>query len=260
MKAEIKMITPEIAGELLKLNTNNRPLCHKTVALYANKMRSGLWYENGESIVITDKPRLGSGQHRLHAVIQCGIAFRAVVVTGVSDIAFPTLDMGKGRTSANILSCAGYKNSVKIAAAISAIQSYNMGKRSKWSGTDGPDVVAQAVETYGDLTEFISLAEKVRKNANGRASIFTAAFYLMNFFDRDLMLDFAEKVATGIGLSRGDPELLLRSRVMRDSTENTKLGRADYAALVALAVNAKLKKRPLFVLKYNEESDFPVIG
>lgn len=260
MKTEIRLITPEFAGELLKLNINNRPLDLRIVGQYAEKMRSGQWKENGEGIVVTDKPRLGSGQHRLHAVIQSLKSYRAVLVTGVPDEAFPTLDTGKGRTSANILTCAGYKNSVKVAATISAIQAYSAGKRSAWCGTGGADVVANAVDLYGDLSEVIGLAERVRKNAGGRSSIFSAALYLMAYFNRELMLDFAEKVATGIGLTRGDPETVLRARIMRDSIDKAKLGRADYAALVAIAVNAKLSGRQILNLKFSEDHVFPVIG
>jgi hypothetical protein len=259
MKAEIKFVTPAVASGLLTLNTNNRPLCNDRVALYAEKMRSGLWMENGESIVITDKPRLGSGQHRLCAIVRSGIGYNIVIVSGVSDRAFPTLDTGKSRTAANVMTCAGIKNAGKTAAALSAIVNYQGSCSSAWSDVKGADTISGYHGTYGDITEFISLSERIRASCKARSSFLAGALYWMNASNRNLMLDFAEKMSTGIGLVPGDPELMLRARISADAGAKARLSKVEYAALVAVAANAKLNSKTVRTLKWDNSSAFPQI-
>lgn len=259
MNVEIKFVSPDLAGALLKLNTNNRPLCPRRVDLYAEKMKAGLWRENGESIVITDKPRLGSGQHRLHAIIKSGIGFNMVIVRGVADDAFPTLDTGKSRTAANVMACAGVKNATKTAAALSAIANYQAGSIAAWNGMKGADLINSYAETYGDISEFVGLSERIRGGCNARASFFAGALYWMNAANRGAMLDFAEKMSTGIGLVPGDPELLLRARASSDAGSKAKLSKIEYAALVAVAVRAKLMGKRVHSLKWDSGSQFPEI-
>ena len=46
-------ITPEMAEQMLKFNTRNRPVNQLTVDDYALQMKKGLWRLNGEPIIIT---------------------------------------------------------------------------------------------------------------------------------------------------------------------------------------------------------------
>ena len=51
MRAEIKLLTPEFARELLKMNVGNRRL--KSIKnAYVGQMINGEWKENGEPIII----------------------------------------------------------------------------------------------------------------------------------------------------------------------------------------------------------------
>ena len=260
MKVEIKYITPEIASQLLELNTNNRPLTEGRVAEYAKKMISGKWTENGESLIITDLPRIGSGQHRLHAIIKSQSSYNMVVVTGVPDKYFPTLDTGRSRSGGNVLGCNGIKNSVAAAAVYNAIDMYRRGTPSAYSRVCSADDIITLSERYGDIQEYVLLSQKIRKNIAGRAAQFAGALYWMNKMNRNLMLDFAEKMATGVGLDPGSPELALRKRLVNESKSKTKFPKHEYAALIIVAINAKLRNRPLFTCSWNSDHDFPFIG
>lgn len=260
MKAEIKYITPEVAHELLKLNTNNRPLSEARVADYARKMIAGKWTENGESIVITDLPRIGSGQHRLHAIIRSQSSYKMVVVTGVSDNSFPTLDTGKSRSGGNVLGCNGVKNATAAAATYHAIDSYRRATPSAFSRNCSPDDIIAMSERYGDVQEFLLLAQKIRKYIGARQSPFAGALYWMNKINRAQMLDFAEKMATGVGLNPGSPELALRRRINDEKKHKTKFPKHEYAALIIVAINAKLRNRALLNCKWNSDHDYPYIG
>lgn len=126
MKCEIKLITPELAGELLKMNVGNRRL--KPIKnVYADQMKNGGWAENGESIIIDKNGYVKDGQHRLNAVITSGHSYFCVVVTGVSPNVMETIDVGTNRSLADILELNGFTNFGLTASVIKAI----LGRREK---------------------------------------------------------------------------------------------------------------------------------
>lgn len=113
-------ITPEMADDLLKLNTRNRPVSKKTVDDYATQMQKGLWQLNGEPIIISNTNIILDGQHRLHALIKAGISQKMLLVTGVASDAFRTIDTGLTRTGGSIFSIAGINNATSISAIIAS--------------------------------------------------------------------------------------------------------------------------------------------
>ena len=73
----------------------NRKVDDNLVDRYAHQMKKGLWDVNGEGIIIAESGRLLNGQHRLHAVIKSGKTIQSVVIYGVEEEAFKTIDTGK---------------------------------------------------------------------------------------------------------------------------------------------------------------------
>ena len=86
-----EFISPEMAGELLEKNTNNRSLSWGTIRQYANDIKSGNWDSGvGSAISIDEKGMLRDGQHRLWAIVEsdCGIwtwVCRGVSCNGIYD-------------------------------------------------------------------------------------------------------------------------------------------------------------------------------
>jgi len=118
MKTEVSLITPEIALEILKTNKRNRPMKKDLVLFYAEEMKKGSWKLNGESIIISSTNILLDGQHRLAAIVKSGIEQQMVVVTGAKNEVFDTIDVGKTRTSGDIMAIDGISNANKHAAGI----------------------------------------------------------------------------------------------------------------------------------------------
>ena len=73
-QSEWLLVTPQVAQELLKTQIKNRPLNHFTVKKYANDMANGNWQQCGDTICVDKNGCLTDGQHRLHAIIESGIA------------------------------------------------------------------------------------------------------------------------------------------------------------------------------------------
>lgn len=102
MKVTTMYITPEIAKSILSRNTKNRRVNQQRVNQYANDMVNGRWYENGESIVITENGELRDGQHRLEACVKSGKSFM-FAVSIVPDENAVAYDSGQGRSASQII-------------------------------------------------------------------------------------------------------------------------------------------------------------
>src|SRR4051812_40935726 len=111
ISACVTTITPALAQEWLKLNTKNRVLRPHRVSTFARDMKMGRWMLNGEAITFSDLGRLLNGQHRLHACVEANRSFETVVMRGVPDKSFPTIDTGGKRTAGDVLGMSGIKYS-----------------------------------------------------------------------------------------------------------------------------------------------------
>ena len=114
---ELILITPEIATQLLDLNTNNRAVKEHTKNKYARDMSSGKWVFNGEPIQILENGEMTNGQHRLFSCIESGESFWSIVIWGLPELARMTIDVGPSKSTADHLRMLGLKNSSIIAPA-----------------------------------------------------------------------------------------------------------------------------------------------
>lgn len=279
MQIQREMITPEVAREMLKLMGKNRPLSELTVNRYAADMKADRWQsENGQTLVISDKGMLMDGQHRLCAVIEAGKVYEFLVVRGVAESTFDTMDNGKLRSASDILSLRDMKNATTVAAIARLTYQYAAGQGL----TGGPGRVALTgfAENHPYIAEVASMLQSRRKGlGSGRqglrfpSSSLGSVLALGNsqrIYDEEVRF-FIDGVTTGIGLQNGDPRLALREW---ESTERIR-GRGNLHlepsfAAAARAWNAWVADRDLKVLRglnnpnrYNlpiegfVQSDFP---
>lgn len=97
-------VSPELAGLILTLNTNNRILTKLDVKAYAAYMKDDQWMRAGQTLVISDKGVVLDGQHRLEAVILSGVTVEMIIVTGVEYEAFKVIDAGRKRSVTDLIS------------------------------------------------------------------------------------------------------------------------------------------------------------
>lgn len=127
MRAEIKMITPEFATELLKMNVGNRRL--KSIKnVYVGQMLNGEWKENGEAIIIDVNGFVKDGQHRLNAVIESKHSYLCPIIYDVRPDVMDTIDTGTNRSMSDVLNLNGFQYYTEIASLTKSIISYNQGK------------------------------------------------------------------------------------------------------------------------------------
>ena len=103
MKYELRTVTPDHAGKLLELNTDNRTLTQSWVDTLAGAITRGEWLCTHQGIAISKDNVILDGQHRLWAIVQAGISVPLMVATNVDKETFALLDIGKKRTMHDIL-------------------------------------------------------------------------------------------------------------------------------------------------------------
>lgn len=104
MKTELKMLTPAMARDLLKRNTDNRPLRFGVVKDLLTAWSRGEWKVSHQGIAIGKSGKLLDGQHRLHFISELpeGTLVPINVSTDVDDSAFEAIDQGCRRTMSDI--------------------------------------------------------------------------------------------------------------------------------------------------------------
>ena len=114
------LVTPELAKELIKFNTQNYRVLDVTTALkYAQDMKSGLWQKNGEPIIFSKEGTEENGQHRLQGVIDSGVA---VVMYMIFDADHCDIyDLQKKRTCVQVLRSKGVSVSYLVPAVARAM-------------------------------------------------------------------------------------------------------------------------------------------
>jgi hypothetical protein len=105
-------ITPQVAEELLKRNTRNRPVDWKYVLAYGTQMINHRWKKTGEPVIVNGNGDVDDAGHRLWACYLSRASFTTYVVNVESDPdLFAFIDSGKSRNASNTLYTAGFQNS-----------------------------------------------------------------------------------------------------------------------------------------------------
>ena len=119
----MEVVTPPLARRILANNPKNRKLNNATVENYRREMLRNRWKENGEPIKIAMNGRLMDGQHRLNALCKANMAVPMMIVRGLDESCFDTLDAGKSgpqltssvfRGEVDCYSCSCIKDHIEV--------------------------------------------------------------------------------------------------------------------------------------------------
>lgn len=132
-------VTPEMAKTWLGNNFRNRPLSDDTIVAYARDMTNGTWVPTHQGVAFNDRDELIDGQHRLHAIVRCGLTIRMMVTFGLpSAIAgkemttMDAVDRGRTRSVADQLKIQhGLKDGSAIAGICHMLGGLCYGQRTR---------------------------------------------------------------------------------------------------------------------------------
>ena len=257
LKMEVIKLTPELAGELLKKNTLNRPLSEANIDVFVRAIKRGEWALNGEPIIIFENGDIGSGQHRCHAVIRSGIAIDTVMMSGVDSRTFGTLDTGKPRSSSDFLAIKGEVNTGRLAAAARAFLSCQITGRDAYCITNLQ--VGKCVEDHPHLRLWVQkYAGSTKAKSIIPASICGYLAIASEKYGFEKLDVFFHRLVTGFDLAQGDPALVLRERFLAQ-TKTARISASQQKAFMIKAINAHLLGKKLAILRLTENEQMPKI-
>lgn len=267
--ASVETITPAVAEEFLAININNRHVDQRTVDDYATQMKKGLWTLNGEPIIISSNNTILDGQHRLLAVVKSNTTIQSLVVWGVDgNIAFATIDTGKGRSAGDMLSIVKIPNSKSIASGIT--QYFNLSTSGHNATILGNSLALRTIKrSKAEVVEFYDkhadLLQAIQSNSQRnfkrmrlmqRSAVFALELYLIldKGYDVDYVFEFFDKLFSGEGVEN-KTILLLRDRLIAHITKTRLLTNTQRLVYIIKTWNAYVTGVELKLLRYRAEEE-----
>lgn len=245
IKTEIVTVTPEIAGILLARNTRNRRISKPNYLRVKEAMAKGEWEFNGEAIKIAADGTILDGQHRLFVSSEIGVSFKTIIVYGLPPETQDTMDTGKARTIADVLTLHQVPSATRVAAIVSAIiRTERHGLRAALSqgGSAYPVTSKQVlarIEQEPELLELPRFIRDVGKLFGGSATPATL-YYTFSKINAEDAEDFFGRLGTGQDLSAGDAILALRNLLQALKSDR---GEKSQRYVAAVAIKAWNKYR-----------------
>lgn len=254
IKTEVVTITPRLARKLLEQNTNNRDISPGNLAKIKLIMERGEWELNGEAIKIAKNGRILDGQHRLMAAVETATTFSTLIVYGLDDETQETMDSGKSRTIANVLTLRGYKNAARLASIVtSIIREEQWSLKAAATGSTAyvvtPKQVVDRLQVEPSLEELASNVRPLTALLSGRTA--GLLYYVLSSVDADDAQYFFDRLVAGDGMERDNPILVLRNLLMVLKQEKRGVRSQTYvSALVVKAWNKYRLGEPVKQLKF----------
>lgn len=258
VRVYIERIGPREARFYLEANTMNRKLNDQHVKRLRQLIADGDWWLNGETIIFSADGTLLDGQHRLSAIVSAGVPVDVLVVRGIDQDAFRTLDGGRTRTTGEVLAIDGEKNSNNVAAAVQALVSLVDASGSVAGTTFNgrkatPMLAARVLSVYPQIRDSVIAMKRNTLFRNQHSIMLHMLFGLVS---PKLANEFASVLADGDS-DIGRPFVVFRESLVRTPMRSD-LRRA-YSAKAIKAFNAEaLGERPK-MFKFVPGEEFPTI-
>lgn len=256
--SDVIVVTPEMAGNYLTRNIRNRNLNEAYAREIASAMSRGEWKMNAETIKFSRDDLLLDGQHRLRAIQISGVAVPIMIVRGLENESFDTMDQGMKRTVGHILSISGEKDANNLAAIIRLYMIIKANPaQPNFSAKFSPQAVEKSLRTNPTFREALMLASKL--NNVGTCSTSGAMWMLFQEKNHRLACEFMERLGDGAELSKYNPIKTLRDALIVNKVAQRKLQKRDVCAFYIKAWNAMRKGSDLKIMRLQEREDFPIV-
>jgi hypothetical protein len=257
MKHEIIKVTPGIAKNWLNRNPNNRSINEKTVREYTADMLHGRWKYNGEAVKFDVDGHLIDGQHRLNAIVMSNTAQDMLVVRGLDPQVFDSIDIGRMRSTANVMEVKKIPHFNRAASALAVVVMYDKGVGSRVRDRIKPNQSLEWLDRYPELPEAIDEIGTARPLLLGR-SLFDGLYYIFRRLDKPLAMEYMLAIRDGVGIEALNAWRQLRERLIRNYASMNKLDEVQIAALIIKGWNIARQGRDSAKLGWAPaKEDFP---
>jgi hypothetical protein len=240
--ARVELISPERAQDLLDHMTKNRPVNKSAVRDYSRQLTENKWRVNGEPIIISDEGETLDGQHRCIASVETGTPFMSFVIYGIDRETFSTMGRGRTRRGNDIVGIEGCEieglSPARAAALVFGAIRNSTIIENQWSVmsyTADNEVVRAAYDA--DPANLIAAVVKSQSISHLAPSQAAGLYYVFAKLNKAWADVWADQMATGAGLKKGDPVLFYRERLTEANGKNkTK----KISAIDRLAIGVKV--------------------
>lgn len=252
-------VTPDMAARILEINQNNRPLRDYHARRIAALMQRGRWKVNGQTIKIGVTGDVLDGQHRLWAVIYSKCTVWLILIYGIKNDAFSTIDtVQMPRSGADVLAVNGLDHHRgKTAAALQWLVRYERSTMETYRARDHRVENFDVEDAFSSHPDMIRAVERVRKLATVmNTSILAFIYYLLVSKDRELAERMCSTLEDPSTTPMSDPFYRLRASMLSGGADR----RREPLMVIALtikAVNAAHEKRPVDTLTWRSQGQTP---
>ena len=254
-----RLITPDIAEQMLRLNINNRK--HRKVVSdrYARDMAAGNWHLNVDPIVFGQDGNLYNGQHTLHAIIKSQTTQKKLVIEDFPLDAVAAMDRGAVRSVFDVLTMQGIEIPRRISAITHAWSRLETGRAFALTVDEVEDIYTTHVEAFSFC---LSLPQSKEVTAAIAYHVpFAVAYYHESVVDlerfhaicRDSTTSFEPNESAAAAL-RG---YIMKMKASGFSYANS---RRDFMLRVLSAIKAFCQGRPLKSIRQVNELPYPMPG
>ena len=266
MKTEIKLITKEVAEEILKGNLHNRKPNLDHVSSLASHMTNCNWKASGDPIRISKTGRLLDGQHRLMALVKCAVPQKMLIVSDLEDEVFDVIDTGKMRNASDIFHIANINNANTMSAIVKIVKAYESG--IDITNNSGAIALrkylspAHLIEEYNSRPEYYEeLLKSASKHWSNSKILKPSEYALINHIFSKINSsnseEFLDKLSTGSMLDVDDPIFLLRKRLIDYKAGRLRVHFKLKLGLTYLAWNHFRKGNSIKFLRFGVNDELP---
>lgn len=268
MYSKFTTVTPaEAALWLDTKNGHNRPISLSTIERYTQEIKAKRWRSNGQPIIFGKSGQMLNGQHRCKAIVAANKSIECLIVWGVDDDAFDTIDDGSQRSLADVFSVKGEGNPKLLSSGVRFLWVYATGQietRDLRRGTIATKPILEDTLKKHPLlrhsTKFYSLLKQRPGGLLIPAGMAIGLHYLFALVDEPKADEFFNVLQSGIGLTEGHPILALRARLISGKKEaSTKLTGAAMYFYTVTTWNAYVSGEPLRRLAFVQDQPPPEI-
>lgn len=220
------------AEALLVWNTCNRNLRNKKIEGYAKAMTEGRWRFNGEPMKVSETGRLLDGQHRLYAIIKSKTTQVVLVVFGLPDDVFSTIDGGIKRSPTDVGRSGELRHPNKSMAGARRLHQWSRGELDSSSSSDLDNDACYRIAHdehphLQDSAEFVSTIKEV--NCADGVLLHYLVSERMGAKEKEMVEEFLENIRDGYSLNPGDPVYAIRKIMDKIGRSSVKTEVGPYA-------------------------------
>lgn len=247
----IETATRPLVDALLAMNTRNRAPKDSHIKRLSSDMLSGNFYLTASGVGVSKTGVLLDGQNRLMAIRESGYPpVQFVLATGLADDSQRVVDRHSKRTLSDVLTMhMNMTISTHMVALTNAIAAFGATRKTGFGLSRGASaqmtdtVVAEFLAEHAELSVDVIQASKQVK------APVLAALWVYAYHEKEMALDFAHQVGTGIGLSEDSPAYRLRLAMERLKSSASAPGRLELFRLSASACISHFQGKNLKLLK-----------